>query len=95
MAHVTTEFGAGKRNEPPFVFSLLGTGTSTVRMLFNVWGALSEEGQLHDAPTPPVDPRRRSRGRRFRAPRCRPSTSTARVASNGTAHPGASSLEHP
>lgn len=35
--------------ESPFVFSLLGTGTSTVRMLFKVWGALSEEERSRDA----------------------------------------------
>jgi hypothetical protein len=33
-------------SEPPVYLSLLDTGTSTIRMLFKIWGATRQEDRL-------------------------------------------------
>jgi hypothetical protein len=43
--------------EPPVFLSLIDTGTSTIRMLFKIWGAVRHENHASASVVPSDDPR--------------------------------------
>lgn len=45
---------SGQWREPPVYLSLLDTGTSTIRLLFTIWGATRREDRLHARQRPDV-----------------------------------------